>query len=79
MKQTKINQLVMNHSLMNSVVGEVPYSDLQEVDLEVHSDEKTWLYLTGSRSDADRILMGRPDGTFLVRRSRTGQYALSIM
>ncbi|XP_014482039.1 PREDICTED: phosphatidylinositol 3-kinase regulatory subunit alpha isoform X2 [Dinoponera quadriceps] len=79
MKQTKINQLVSNHSLTNSVVGELPYGDLQEVDLEVHSDDKTWLFLKGSRSDADRFLMGRPDGTFLVRRSRTGQYALSIV
>lgn len=79
MKQNKINQLILNHSHTNSIVGEVPYGDLQEVDLEVHSDDKTWLFLKGSRSDADHILMGRPDGTFLVRRSRTGQYALSIM
>ncbi|XP_011154878.1 phosphatidylinositol 3-kinase regulatory subunit alpha isoform X3 [Harpegnathos saltator] len=78
MKQNKINQLVLN-SFTNSVVGEVPYGDLQEVDLEVHSDDKSWLFLKGSRSDADRFLMGRPDGTFLVRRSRTGQYALSIV
>nr|XP_012215205.1 PREDICTED: uncharacterized protein LOC105667777 isoform X1 [Linepithema humile] len=51
----------------------------EEVDFAVHSDEKTWLYLQGSRPDADHILKGRPDGTFLVRRSRTGQYALSIV
>ncbi|XP_018338668.1 PREDICTED: uncharacterized protein LOC108746411 isoform X1 [Trachymyrmex septentrionalis] len=51
----------------------------EEVDFAVHSDEKTWLFLKGSRSDADLILKGRPDGTFLVRRSRTGQYALSIV
>ncbi|XP_076667877.1 uncharacterized protein LOC143368733 isoform X2 [Andrena cerasifolii] len=79
MKQHKINQLVLNHSLSNPVLGDVIYSDLQEVDLEVHSDEKTWLHLECSRSDADRTLAERPDGTFLVRTSRTGQYALSIM
>lgn len=79
MKQNKINQLVLNHSLSNPLLGDLMYGDLQEVDLEVHSDEKTWLYLEGSRSDADRILADRPDGTFLVRTSRTGQYALSIM
>ncbi|XP_072751264.1 uncharacterized protein Pi3k21b [Anoplolepis gracilipes] len=50
-----------------------------KMDFAVHSDEKTWLYLQGSRPDADHILKGRPDGTFLVRRSRTGQYALSIV
>lgn len=79
MKQTKINQLVSNHSVSDSVLGDVGYGDLQEVDLDVHSDEKTWLSLECSRSDADRLLAERPDGTFLVRTSRTGQYALSIM
>ena len=79
MKQNKINQLVSNSSLANPLVGDTVYNDLQEPDLEVHSDDKTWLYLECSRSDADRLLMGRPDGTFLVRRSRIGQYALSIM
>ncbi|CAK9831062.1 Phosphatidylinositol 3-kinase regulatory subunit alpha [Anthophora retusa] len=78
-KQNKINQLVLNHSLSNPVLGDLAYGDLQEVDLEVHSDEKTWLYLECSRSEADRTLADRPDGTFLVRTSRTGQYALSIM
>ncbi|KAL0121559.1 hypothetical protein PUN28_006822 [Cardiocondyla obscurior] len=51
----------------------------EEVDFPIHSDENSWLYLQGSRTDADHILKGRPDGTFLVRRSRTGQYALSIV
>lgn len=78
-KQNKINQLVFTTRNTNFVAGEVQYGDLQEIDLEVHSDENTWLYLQGSRSDADQILMDRPDGTFLVRRSRTGQYALSIV
>lgn len=50
-----------------------------KMDFAVHSDEKTWLYLQGSRTDADHVLKDRPDGTFLVRRSRTGQYALSIV
>lgn len=79
MNQHKINRLLLNHSLANPVSGDSGYVDLQEVDLEVHSDEKTWLNLECSRSDADRILADRPNGTFLVRTSRTGQYALSIM
>lgn len=79
MKQNKISQLVLNHSLSNPLLGDLAYGDLQEADLEVHSDETTWLYLECSRSDADRILAERPDGTFLIRTSRTGQYALSIM
>lgn len=70
----------MSHShLTNPVSGAVVYGDLQELDLEVHMDEKTWLHPELSRSDADRILTGRIDGTFIVRRSRTGEYALSIM
>lgn len=79
MKQNKINQLVSSSALANAAIGDTVFSDLQDFDLEVHSDDKAWLYLECSRSDADRILMGRPDGTFLVRRSRIGQYALSIM
>jgi phosphoinositide-3-kinase regulatory subunit len=51
----------------------------QKADFAFHSDEKSWLFLQGSRTDADHVLKGRPDGTFLVRRSRTGQYALSIV
>ncbi|XP_043525585.1 phosphatidylinositol 3-kinase regulatory subunit alpha isoform X2 [Frieseomelitta varia] len=79
MKQNKISQLVLNHSMSNPLLGDLAYGDLQEVDLEVHSDETTWLYLECSRSDADRILAEKSDGTFLIRTSRTGQYALSIM
>ncbi|KAK1136130.1 hypothetical protein K0M31_000697 [Melipona bicolor] len=79
MKQNKISQLVLNHSLSNPLLGDLAYGDLQEVDLEVYSDETTWLYLECSRSDADRILAEKSDGTFLIRTSRTGQYALSIM
>lgn len=75
MTQQRINQISSNHSLANSPV----VADLQESDLEIHADEKTWLYLEGLRPDADRLLAGKPDGTFLVRRSSNGQYALSIM
>ncbi|XP_057324263.1 uncharacterized protein LOC130666941 isoform X2 [Microplitis mediator] len=77
-KQSRIDQLT-NHTLTNPFGGDSGLGDLQEVDLEVHSNESTWLFLEGSRSDADRLLSGRPDGTFLVRKSRTGQYALSII
>ncbi|OXU28354.1 hypothetical protein TSAR_008311 [Trichomalopsis sarcophagae] len=75
MNQARIYQLSQNLISINRGVN----VDLQEFDGEVHSDEKTWLYLDGSRSDADRILKDRPEGTFLVRRSTIGQYALSIM
>ncbi|XP_014233043.1 uncharacterized protein LOC106656534 isoform X2 [Trichogramma pretiosum] len=71
--QTKISQLSGLNQNRDANI------DLQEIDLEVHKDEKTWLYLEGSRNDADRILNDKPEGTFFIRRSRMGQYALSIM
>ncbi|BES90725.1 Phosphatidylinositol 3-kinase [Nesidiocoris tenuis] len=49
----------------------------QERDLP-HHDEKTWFLKDCSRVEAERLLMGAKDGTFLVRPSRTGNYALSI-
>lgn len=45
-----------------------------------HYDEGTWLLKDCSRTDAERLLMGKKDGTFLVRpSSQGGNYALSIM
>lgn len=43
-----------------------------------HNDESTWLLKECSRSKAEQLLAATKDGTFLVRPSRTGQYALSI-
>ncbi|KZC12898.1 Phosphatidylinositol 3-kinase regulatory subunit alpha, partial [Dufourea novaeangliae] len=79
MKQNKINQLVSNHSDSMPVLGEAVYRTLQEIDLDILADDNTWLSLECSRSDADRLLVDRPNGTFLIRTSRTGQHALSIM
>ncbi|GBN01065.1 Phosphatidylinositol 3-kinase regulatory subunit alpha [Araneus ventricosus] len=44
-----------------------------------HNDESTWLLQECSRNDAEKLLTGKPSGTFLIRNSRTGDYALSIM
>lgn len=52
--------------------------DDEDLDNLPHQDETTWLLLSCSRTDAESLLCGQPDGTFLVRPSRTGQYALSI-
>jgi len=43
-----------------------------------HNDERTWLLLNCLRLDAETLLADTPDGTFLIRKSRTNQYALSI-
>jgi phosphoinositide-3-kinase regulatory subunit len=56
---------------------------LLEPDVKVedlpHHNEETWLLKECTRKDAECLLAGRPDGTFLVRPSRTGQFALSIV
>lgn len=51
----------------------------RDVDGLPHQDESTWLLHECSRTDAERLLEGCPDGTFLVRPSSTYQYALSII
>lgn len=43
-----------------------------------HSNEATWFLRQCTRKDAECLLSGAKDGTFLIRPSRTGQYALSI-
>ncbi|XP_034251731.1 phosphatidylinositol 3-kinase regulatory subunit alpha isoform X3 [Thrips palmi] len=52
---------------------------LPDTDGWPHHDEKTWYLPKCTRTEADRMLAGRPDGTFLIRQSSTSnKYALSI-
>ncbi|XP_065166487.1 phosphatidylinositol 3-kinase regulatory subunit gamma isoform X3 [Atheta coriaria] len=43
-----------------------------------HNDESTWQKLNCDRPTAEKLLAGKPGGTFLIRKSSTNQYALSI-
>lgn len=43
-----------------------------------HHDESTWFLQTCTRPEAERLLAGKPTGTFLIRPSSSGDYALSI-
>ncbi|XP_058794763.1 phosphatidylinositol 3-kinase regulatory subunit alpha-like isoform X2 [Phymastichus coffea] len=81
LKKKGVNQAKMYQLSQNLITNRDVNFVLQDLDLDVHNDEKTWLDSESSRSDADRILSTRPDGTFLIRPSRVGmgQYALSIM
>ena len=45
----------------------------------VEMPQDTWLMPEVDRVRADQLLAGRQHGTFLIRRSRDGRYALSIM
>lgn len=69
-KEFKIKQLIEN--------GYVAWEN-EETDTSLsHSDSATWLLLKATRQDAERYLNGLPTGTFLIRRSSAGHYALSI-
>lgn len=43
-----------------------------------HNDAGTWLLSNATRQDAERHLAGLPAGTFLIRPSSAGHFALSI-
>lgn len=54
----------------------------EETELKLsisHMDATNWLLPSCSRANAERLLQGKRDGTFLIRPSRTGQSALSIV
>lgn len=52
---------------------------LGDTDHEPHKIESTWFIKDIKRTEANQLLQGKPDGTFLIRNShQTGQYALSI-
>nr|XP_042900263.1 phosphatidylinositol 3-kinase regulatory subunit gamma isoform X2 [Parasteatoda tepidariorum] len=53
---------------------------LQDDETLPHHNESLWFRQDLSRNEATNLLAGKPDGTFLIRNSRTqGQYALSIV
>lgn len=43
-----------------------------------HNDEATWLALTFNRTDAEKELASKPNGTFVIRSGSGGHFALSI-
>lgn len=76
MTQAKINQLLnRNGEEEGNIMNVTEDCDIENLP---HNDEKTWLLLNCSRAQAEQLLAGKPDGTFLVRHSSTQQFALSI-
>ncbi|CAG9855406.1 unnamed protein product [Phyllotreta striolata] len=70
----KINQILNRNREETSEECEI------DTDTLPHNDEHTWLLLNCSRTEAERLLDGKPDGTFLVRKSRQmNKYALSVV
>jgi len=76
-RQQSILQFLMAEEC-SAVSLERLQSDMKVEDLP-HQNEETWLLKECSRKNAEHLLAGQPDGTFLVRPSRTGQFALSIV
>ncbi|GLH08299.1 Phosphatidylinositol-3-kinase p85 alpha [Gryllus bimaculatus] len=81
LKSRGIKAHLINQFLADENASSWGLQDLEaDSDLEnlPHQDESSWLLLDCSRTKAETLLANCPDGTFLVRPSRTGQYALSI-
>lgn len=77
----RLQHLGIGQSRIQHYLGheESTASLLPDTDGWPHHDEKTWYLPDCLRPDADRLLAGRPDGTFLIRPSSTSnKYALSI-
>ncbi|XP_017772624.1 PREDICTED: phosphatidylinositol 3-kinase regulatory subunit alpha isoform X2 [Nicrophorus vespilloides] len=76
MKQGGVKQTVISQLL--ELVGDVDEAIVEDFEDLPHNDESTWLMMHCQRSQAEKLLYGKADGTFLVRKSSTNQYALSI-
>lgn len=57
------------------------YSLVDEMDDLPHHDERTWYVGDIKRGQAEELLRGKGDGTFLIRdsQSQKGSYACSVV
>lgn len=72
LQQRGVSLSKINQFLTTETVEEL------DIDSLPHNDERTWLLPNCSRVDAEKLLAGKPDGTFLIRKSRLSKYALSV-
>lgn len=82
MKQEKIDMLLRDSSIESkNDLNSIQERDMnQDDDVGPLHDESTWYIPRASRDDAEQMLLGKADGTFLIRQSRhQGQHALSII
>ncbi|CAH1121068.1 unnamed protein product [Ceutorhynchus assimilis] len=73
--QSKINTIINRH-------GEDDTIEEIETDIETmpHNDKNTWLLPDSSREEAEKLLSGKPDGTFLIRKSTNNHnYVLVVV
>lgn len=74
-----VSQEAINHLLNGGDWWTSSPDDIQNPLNISHLDESTWLLESCSRAEAERLLSDKRNGTFLIRPSRTGQSALSIV
>lgn len=81
-------RILLSHGVasetINQMLNGTDWNTCKPEDIQLplnisHFNESTWLLQSCSRADAERLLNGKRDGTFLIRPSRTGQSALSIV
>lgn len=80
-KQEAINKLLIEDSSSEGREPAIIHDSAFVTDEQLpHNDENLWLLPNCSRVQAEMLLQGKADGTFLVRQSsKAGQYALSIV
>lgn len=76
-KQSQIDHFLAPESL--TPWGSRELETDEDLELLPHQKEQLWNLPDCSRVQATNLLEGKPDGTFLIRPSSSGQYALSIV
>uniref|UniRef100_A0A8C9TNL4 Phosphoinositide-3-kinase regulatory subunit 1 n=1 Tax=Scleropages formosus TaxID=113540 RepID=A0A8C9TNL4_SCLFO len=75
-RQKKLNEWLK----LDNESAENPYSMVEDEEDLPHHDEHTWRLGNINRSQAETLLRGKRDGTFLVRdSSKAGCYACSVV
>ncbi|GBP26407.1 Phosphatidylinositol 3-kinase regulatory subunit gamma [Eumeta japonica] len=67
-----------NDQYLRALVGDEDHLHARRDDLTAHHDSSTWFVENCTRPNAEQLLAGKPEGTFLIRPNSTGDQALSI-
>uniref|UniRef100_A0A4W5KJS6 Phosphoinositide-3-kinase, regulatory subunit 3b (gamma) n=1 Tax=Hucho hucho TaxID=62062 RepID=A0A4W5KJS6_9TELE len=76
-RQKRINEWL---GIKNENTDEGYFVSTEEDDNLPHYDEKTWFVGDLNRTQSEDLLLGKPDGAFLIRESsKKGCYACSVV
>lgn len=78
-QEKRLRQIAMNQNMSESLMKQILADGIRVWYAQDMFDERNWFCQNVSRSDAERILTGTPVGTFLIRLSSNGSFALSIV